>query len=96
MLVVTPDGRQADPGSSALSKKMDPRFRGDDGRVCFLVTDSPERFARVGSSFLSQPINPADVELIDLSLSSAFHILASLPIDESIKDKRPPEEREGF
>jgi hypothetical protein len=60
------------------------------------VTDSPERFARVGSSFLDESIDPATVELIDLSLSAAFEILASLPIDEDIKDTRPPEEREGL
>ncbi|MBX5462915.1 MAG: glutamate racemase [Steroidobacteraceae bacterium] len=34
--------------------------------VRFLATDSPERFARVGSRFLGQTIAPSDVELIDL------------------------------
>lgn len=33
----------------------------------FLVTDSPERFARVGSIFLDRPIAPDAVELVDLS-----------------------------
>ena len=34
--------------------------------VRFLATDSPERFARVGSRFLGQTISAADVELVDL------------------------------
>jgi glutamate racemase len=34
--------------------------------VRFLATDSPERFARVGSRFLGQAISTSDVELIDL------------------------------
>jgi len=37
--------------------------------VRFLATDSPERFARVGSRFLGQTLSPADVELIDLQES---------------------------
>jgi glutamate racemase len=92
-----------DPGAARSEPvALDPRLRGDDGgvggkgRTQFLVTDSPERFARVGSSFLDESIDPATVELIDLSLSAAFEILASLPIDEDIKDTRPPEEREGL
>jgi glutamate racemase len=32
----------------------------------FLVTDTPERFARVGEIFLGRRISPASVELIDL------------------------------
>jgi glutamate racemase len=34
--------------------------------VRFLATDSVERFGRTGSRFLSRPIRPDDVELIDL------------------------------
>jgi len=34
--------------------------------VRFLATDSPERFARVGSRFLGQTLSASDVELIDL------------------------------
>lgn len=34
--------------------------------VRFFATDSPERFARVGAIFLGRPIDPADVELVDL------------------------------
>lgn len=33
----------------------------------FLVTDSPERFARVGSLFLGEPLNLAAVTLVDLT-----------------------------
>lgn len=34
--------------------------------VRFLATDAPDRFARVGETFLGQPIDPGTVELIDL------------------------------
>ena len=36
----------------------------------FLATDAPERFARVGEIFLGAKIAPADVELVDLDVSS--------------------------
>jgi glutamate racemase len=32
----------------------------------FLATDAPDRFARVGEIFLGQPIDPGEVELVDL------------------------------
>lgn len=32
----------------------------------FLVTDAPDRFARIGEIFFGQPIDPGTVELIDL------------------------------
>ena len=32
----------------------------------FLVTDSPDRFARIGEIFLGTPIDPGGVELVDL------------------------------
>ncbi|HEY1961025.1 MAG TPA: glutamate racemase [Rhizomicrobium sp.] len=37
-----------------------------NGAVQFLVTDTPERFLRVGRVFLGSDIDPAAVELIDL------------------------------
>ena len=37
-----------------------------EGATRFLATDSVERFARIGSHFLERPIDPAEVELIDL------------------------------
>lgn len=40
------------------------------GAVRFLVTDSPERFARVGSLFLGEAIAPAQVSLVDLAKGS--------------------------
>lgn len=33
----------------------------------FLVTDAPDRFARIGEIFFGQPIDPGMVELVDLS-----------------------------
>lgn len=43
---------------------------GAAGGVKFLATDAPERFARVGAAFLGQGIDPAAVDLIDLSPSA--------------------------
>jgi glutamate racemase len=37
------------------------------GRVTLLATDSPERFARVGSRFLGESFEPGAVELVDLT-----------------------------
>jgi glutamate racemase len=37
-----------------------------EGATRFLATDSVERFARIGSRFLARPIDPAQVELVDL------------------------------
>jgi hypothetical protein len=36
------------------------------GALQFLATDGVERFAAIGSRFLGEAIDPADVELIDL------------------------------
>lgn len=36
------------------------------GDARFLATDNPERFARVGSLFLGQPLQPDTVEIVDL------------------------------
>jgi glutamate racemase len=36
------------------------------GRLQLLATDSAERFARVGGTFLGRPLEPGDVEIVDL------------------------------
>jgi glutamate racemase len=36
------------------------------GRIQLLATDSAERFARVGGTFLGRPLAPGDVEVVDL------------------------------
>jgi glutamate racemase len=36
------------------------------GSLHFLATDGPERFARVGSRFLGEPLAPTAIELVDL------------------------------
>jgi len=41
---------------------------GTPGPPRFLVTDAPERFARVGATFLGGPIDPGRVALVDLQL----------------------------
>lgn len=42
------------------------RDRHESGHVSFLVTDGPERFARVASYFFDEQVNAAQVELVDL------------------------------
>lgn len=42
------------------------RRAGGEGSTRFLVTDGPERFARVAAVFLDHPLDPATVETIDL------------------------------
>jgi glutamate racemase len=42
------------------------RRGGDAGRIRWLATDGAARFARVGSSFFGEPLDPAAVEIIDL------------------------------
>lgn len=42
------------------------RAGGGVGRVDFMVTDSPERFARVGPIFFGAPVGPDGVETVDL------------------------------
>jgi glutamate racemase len=39
---------------------------GPRGTITLLATDGAERFARVGATFLSRPIEAADVEIVDL------------------------------
>ena len=52
--------RDASTGSGALSGPASP------GAIRFLATDSIERFVRIGTRFLERPIDPEEVELIDL------------------------------
>ena len=40
--------------------------REGEGTTRFLATDSAERFARIGARFLERPIDPEEVELVDL------------------------------
>ena len=49
-----------------LEAKKLKRDRTHHGRLKFMVTDSPERFARVGQLFLEAPLAAEDVELVDL------------------------------
>ena len=59
---VTPtDGGATSTGSGALSAPA-----GAAGKIRFLATDSVERFVRIGTRFLERPIDPEEVELIDL------------------------------
>ncbi len=39
---------------------------GRAGTAHFLATDAPDRFANVGEIFLGEPIDPGDVEVVDL------------------------------
>jgi glutamate racemase len=44
---------------------------GGRGTITLLATDSAERFARVGAVFLGRPLQPADVEIVDLAPAAA-------------------------
>ena len=55
----------ADAAAKLLAEGALMRASGE-GDVRFLATDGPERFARVGSLFLGEAIDAADVELVDL------------------------------
>jgi glutamate racemase len=69
---VGPSIRMVDSAATtakAVSDRLGTNLRASAGRktgVRFLATDSPERFARVGSRFLGQTLSPSDVELVDL------------------------------
>jgi glutamate racemase len=55
--------------AKAVGERLGASLRATSGRktsVRFLATDSPERFARVGSRFLGQTLAASDVELVDL------------------------------
>jgi glutamate racemase len=52
--------RDASTGSGSLSGPA------ATGAIRFLATDSVERFVRIGTRFLERPIDPEEVELIDL------------------------------
>lgn len=56
----------ADAVATALDAQGQLLAGAGDGQVQFLVTDSPERFARVGPIFFGAPIAPDSVETIDL------------------------------
>lgn len=55
----------ADAAAKLLAEGALMRASGQ-GDVRFLATDGAERFARVGSLFLGETINAADVEIVDL------------------------------
>lgn len=55
----------------AVERELGARGLGCDrsgkyGTVTFLATDGADRFARVGSLFLGEPLSPSDVEIVDL------------------------------
>jgi glutamate racemase len=50
---------------NTLERESLTRLEGE-GTTRFLATDSVERFARIGSRFLERPIDPEEVELVDL------------------------------
>jgi glutamate racemase len=50
----------------ALQALLPVPVRSGEGTLHFLATDSPERFARIGSRFLGRSIGPDDVTGVDL------------------------------
>ena len=69
---VGPDIRIVDSAATTaksvreLLDRKDLMRREGVGTTRFLATDSVERFARIGSRFLERPIDPEEVELVDL------------------------------
>ncbi|HEY1632538.1 MAG TPA: glutamate racemase [Rhizomicrobium sp.] len=68
--VVGPDVVLVDSAATtavAVARKLhDANLAGGGGEHGFLVTDAPDRFARVGEIFLGTAIDPGAVELVDL------------------------------
>ncbi len=52
--------------AAAVKALLQPSVSVAHGRVTWLATDNSARFARVGSTFLGQPLSPEAIELIDL------------------------------
>ena len=50
----------------SLTRSQSPASSDSKAATRFLATDSVERFARIGSRFLERPIDPEEVELVDL------------------------------
>ena len=50
----------------SLTRSQSPTSSVSKAATRFLATDSIERFARIGSRFLERPIDPEEVELVDL------------------------------
>jgi glutamate racemase len=69
---VGPDVRIVDSAATTARSVRETLNRQDlaratgEGAARFLATDSVERFARIGSRFLERPIDPEEVELVDL------------------------------
>lgn len=66
--VVVVDSAETTAGAvaDALSESDLESTRASEPRIKFFATDSPERFARVGTIFLGHEIGKDDVELVDL------------------------------
>jgi glutamate racemase len=60
--------RLVDSGETIASavERMLPGRKAGRGSTRYLATDGAERFARVGSLFLGEPLEAADVEIVDL------------------------------
>jgi glutamate racemase len=60
----TPHGALSGPAATPAGGSL--AGRSVAGAIRFLATDSVERFVRIGTRFLERPIDPEEVELIDL------------------------------
>jgi glutamate racemase len=59
----------AETTARAVEAKLDALRRRNPetrGTAHFLATDAPDRFSRVGEIFLGVPIDPGNVEVVDL------------------------------
>jgi glutamate racemase len=64
--VVLVDIAETTAETVALRLKEKGLLNESGGAMHFFATDAPDRFANVGEIFLGEPINPGDVEVIDL------------------------------
>ncbi len=68
--VLPPGVRMVDSAATtaaSLLRQVAPRpATAGRGRITWLATDDAARFARVGSSFLGEPLRAADIEIVDL------------------------------
>lgn len=56
----------ADAVRAELAQRGLLNHSGKPGNITFLVTDGPERFARVAANFFSEPVDTGMVELVDI------------------------------
>jgi len=65
-LLVGLEGREQAPSYNGTESREQAPSYNDLSRFHFLATDGLERFARVGATFMGEPITTSELELVDL------------------------------